>query len=92
MYLNDGQNFAGVIYVAYPKRDFSEDRAYKLKGNIEYTMTAVDDKQVTKTGDETTLPFAPVQPEKPDGNFYVDKHGDGDIVTWVAGQKERGYL
>ena len=26
-------------------------------------MTAVDDKQVTKTGDETTLPFAPVQPE-----------------------------
>lgn len=90
VYLNDGQNFAGVIYVAYPKRDFSEDRAYKLKGNIEYTMTAVDDKQVTKTGDETTLPFAPVQPEKPDGNFYVDKHGDGDIVTWVAGQKKEG--
>jgi pilin isopeptide linkage protein/LPXTG-motif cell wall-anchored protein len=90
VYLNDGQNFAGVIYVAYPKRDFSEDRAYKLKGNIEYTMTAVDDKQVTKSGDETTLPFAPVQPEKPDGNFYVDKHGDGDIVTWVAGQKKEG--
>ena len=90
VYLNDGQNFAGVIYVAYPKRDFSEDRAYKLKGNIEYTMTAVDDKQVTNSGDETTLPFAPVQPEKPDGNFYVDKHGDGDIVTWVAGQKKEG--
>ena len=31
-----------------------------------------------------------MQPEKPDGNFYVDKHGDGDIVTWVAGQKKEG--
>ena len=83
VYLKDGQNFSGLIYVAYPKRDFTESRGYKLKGDIEYKMVGVDDGKVTTTTDTATLPFSPVDSEHPTGNFYVEKQGAGDVVSWV---------
>ena len=79
--LADGQQFAGTVYVAYPKEDFTEDRTYNLKNTVEFVMTAQDDKQVTKTNAEATLPFKPVTFETPQGSFYVEKWGDGPAVT-----------
>lgn len=90
VYLKDDQNFAGVIYVAYPKRDYNEARGYNMTGNIEYRMTAVDDKVVTTTSDSATITLSPVKVDVPQGNFYVEKQGLGDIVEWINAHKREG--
>lgn len=90
VYLKNGQNFSGVIYVAYPKNDFRDSRGYQLKGNVEFTMVGVDDKTVTKSTEEATLPFSPVKVDVPQGNFYVEKQGAGDITEWVNTLKKEG--
>lgn len=77
VYLPNGENFNSTIYVAYPKKNFNKDKPYKLKGNVEYTMTTLDDGKVTATRADATLPFSPVEVEAPSGSFYVTKQGDG---------------
>lgn len=82
VYLQDGQNFSSTIYVAYPKKNFSQDRSYNLKGVVEYTMTTVDDNKVTATRADATLPFSPVRVDIPQGSFYVSKYGDGPVTSY----------
>lgn len=77
VYLPNGENFNSTIYVAYPKKNFNKDKPYKLTGNVEYTMTTLDDGKVTATRAVATLPFSPVEVEAPSGSFYVTKQGDG---------------
>ena len=82
VYLQDGQNFSSTIYVAYPKKNFSQDRSYNLKGVVEYTMTTVDDNKVTATRADATLPFSPVRVDIPQDSFYVSKYGDGPVTSY----------
>lgn len=81
VFLPDGENFNSTIYVAYPKKNFNQDKPYKLKGVVEYTMTTLDDGKVTATRADATLPFSPVEVEAPSGSFYVTKQGDGPETT-----------
>lgn len=90
VYLQDGQNFANLIYVAYPKTDFRAARGYQLKGTVDYRLTGLDDNGVTNARQEATLPFSPVKSDRPDGSFYVEKQGDGDFTTWVDPLKREG--
>lgn len=90
VYLPDGQNFANLIYVAYPKTDFRAVRGYELKGTVDYRLTGLDDNGVTNARQEATLPFSPVKSDRPDGSFYVEKQGDGDFTTWVDPLKREG--
>lgn len=90
VYLQDGQNFANLIYVAYPKTDFRSARGYQLKGTVDYRLTGLDDNGVTNARQEATLPFSPVKSDRPDGSFYVEKQGDGDFTTWVDPLKREG--
>ena len=90
VYLQDGQNFANLIYVAYPKTDFRSARGYQLKGTVDYRLTGIDDNGVTNARQEATLPFSPVKSDRPDGSFYVEKQGDGDFTTWVDPLKREG--
>ena len=90
VYLSDGQNFANLIYVAYPKTDFRSVRGYQLKGTVDYRLTGLDDNGVTNARQEATLPFSPVKSDRPDGSFYVEKQGDGDFTTWVDPLKREG--
>ena len=90
VYLPDGQNFANLIYVAYPKTDFRSVRGYELKGTVDYRLTGLDDNGVTNARQEATLPFSPVKSDRPDGSFYVEKQGDGDFTTWVDPLKREG--
>ena len=81
VFLPDGENFNSTIYVAYPKKNFNQDKPYKLKGVVEFTMTTLDDGKVTATRADATLPFSPVEVEAPSGSFYVTKQGDGPETT-----------
>ena len=90
VYLPDGQNFANLIYVAYPKTDFRAVRGYELKGTVDYRLTGLDDNGVANARQEATLPFSPVKSDRPDGSFYVEKQGDGDFTTWVDSLKREG--
>src|SRR5574344_490685 len=76
-YLSNGQNFFGKVYVAYSKDNIQPGVRYKLSNNIEYTMTALDDKEVTKTYAKSTKDFMLLTFEAPIGHFYVEKHGQG---------------
>lgn len=90
VYLPDGQNFANLIYVAYPKTDFRAVRGYQLKGTVDYRLTGLDDNGVTNARQEATLPFSPVKSDRPYGSFYVEKQGDGDFTTWVDSENREG--
>ena len=76
-YLNNGQNFFGKVYVAYSKDNMESEVSYKLSNNIEYTMTALDDKEVTKSFAKSTKEFMLLKFEPPTGHFYVEKYGRG---------------
>lgn len=90
VYLLNGQNFGTTIYVAYPKSNFTKEKLYELKGNVEYTMTSVDDNNKTQSRAEATLPFSPVKADIPSGDFYVEKHGDGPATTWTTSSRREG--
>jgi pilin isopeptide linkage protein len=76
-YLNNGQNFFGKVYVAYSKDNMESEVSYKLSNNIEYTMTALDDKEVTKSFAKSTKEFMLLKFEPPTGHFCVEKYGRG---------------
>lgn len=76
-YLSNGQNFFGKVYVAYSKDSMEAGVRYKLSNNIEYTMTALDDKEVTTSSAKSTKDFMLLKFEVPTGHFYVDKYGKG---------------
>ena len=91
VYLEDGRNFSSTIYVAYPKKNFSQDRKYNLKGIVEYTMTTVDDNKVTATRADATLPFSPVKVDIPKSSFVVIKDGDGPVTSYRGNKIEGVY-
>ena len=78
-------------YVAYPKTDFEEFRDYNLTNNIEYTLTALDDAEVSKTSATSTIKYQPVEYVYPRGHFIVLKTGLGPSSKVVSGKKEGIY-
>lgn len=80
-YLDDGSNFAGEIYVAYPIQDFAYNREYNLGSSVQFTMRGVDDGKITKAKTEDLVLFKPAYIDHPEGQFYVEKQGTGDEIT-----------
>ena len=80
-YVDDGSNFVGEIYVAYPIQDFAYNREYNLGSSVQFTMRGVDDKKVTKAKTEDLVLFKPAHIDRPEGLFYVEKQGTGDEIT-----------
>lgn len=91
VYLPDGQNFSGLVYTAYPKADYPENKTYYLKNTVTFTMTGVDDKQQTSTTASATMPFSPLKVEFPTGNFITHKEGDGQTEVIVGSKREGVY-
>lgn len=89
-YQSDGRNFMATIYVAYPKRDFPANHNYSMALWDKYTMETVDDHIVTSTDAQVTMPFSPVWLDVPNGNFYVEKQGDGEDVEWIDAHHREG--
>ncbi len=80
-YVDDGSNFAGEIYVAYPIQDFAYNREYNLGSSVQFTMRGVDDGKITKAKTEDLVLFKPAYIDHPEGQFYVEKQGTGDEIT-----------
>ena len=95
-YLKDGHNFHGTVFVAYPKYDdqgnprFEAGKVYELKNKVTYTMTSLDDQEVTRTSAEAVIRYSPVEFMFPRGHFIVKKQGygeklNGDTRHWLPG-------
>ena len=80
-YVDDGSNFVGEIYVAYPIQDFAYNREYNLGSSVQFTMRGVDDGKETKATTEDLVLFKPAHIDRPEGLFYVEKQGTGDEIT-----------
>ena len=80
-YVDDGTNFAGKIYVAYPIQDFAHNREYNLGSSVQFAMRGVDDGKITKAKSEDLVLFKPAHIDYPEGLFNVEKQGTGDEIT-----------
>lgn len=78
-----GGDFSTTTYVAYPKENFfsygrPKAKSFDIKNNVKYTLTSIDDKEVTSAIDEAVIKFVPIVSYFPGGHFIVNKHGYGD--------------
>ena len=88
-YNNDGQNYFGTIYVAYPKSQFTSNKDYKLNITAKHTMTTTDDKQKTTSQDSKFVIFSPATIERPDGHILIVMQGDRKTTNrWNAEHKK----
>lgn len=66
-----------TYYVAYPKNNFAPNRTYTLENSVDYTLTSLDDKAVSKAKAEASLVYRPIKFEYPGGQFAVHKYSKG---------------
>ena len=77
-YTGSGRNCWVTMYAAYPKSDFPYGKTYTIKNTAKYELTATDDGEYSHVLATKSLNYTPVQFERPEGHFYVDKSGYGD--------------
>ena len=85
-YEPNGFNFYGTTYVAFPKSDFEDTKSYNLSVTTNYKMTTTDDNTVSNSTATATLIFTPAKYVSPNGHFYTDKYGDGNVTEWEHGK------
>ena len=81
-YTGPYDGFNAKIYVAYPKSNFyngdtPKQKYFDIKNTIKYTLTSIDDKEVTSKEDSAVLRFEPPVAYYPRGHFIVNKKPSG---------------
>lgn len=86
-----GYNFYGTVYVAYPPiKRLKLDTLYRLANTVEFTMTSLDDKEVTKTSDSAHQDYQySIVDFVPTGHFWVDKRG-GEYLNYALNKMQKG--
>lgn len=88
----EGSNFYGTVYVAYPPiKRLKLDTLYRLANTVEFTLTSLDDKEVTKASDSAhkDYQYSVVNFDAPGGHFGVSKSG-GDYLNYALNKMQRG--
>lgn len=70
-----GRDFYATVYAAYPKEQFRPGEIYTLTNEVTYTLTALDDREITTSTDTSSQQYRPVEFFEPEGHFYVEKYG-----------------
>lgn len=86
-----GYNFYGTVYVAYPPiKHLKLDTLYRMANTVEFTMTSLDDKEVTKTSDSAHQDYQySIVDFTPTGHFWVDKRG-GEHLNYALNKMQKG--
>lgn len=86
-----GYNFYGTVYVAYPPiKHLKLDTLYRMANTVEFTMTSLDDKEVTKTSDNAHKDYQySIVDFEPTGHFWVDKEG-GEHFNYALNKLQKG--
>lgn len=86
-----GYNFYGTVYVAYPPiKHLKLDTLYRMANTVEFTMTSLDDKEVTKTSDSAYQDYQySIVDFTPTGHFWVDKEG-GEHFNYALNKMRKG--
>lgn len=79
-------DFSATTYVAYPKENFYLNglptaKSFDIKNKIKYTLTSIDDQEITNATDEATIKFVPIVSYFPGGHFGVSKKGYSSYPT-----------
>ena len=72
---SDSRNFYTHVYIAVPKSQVPDNGKYVFKDQVTYTLTSLDDNQVTKQSASAQKTYAPLAFVNPHGHFNVFKDG-----------------
>ena len=82
-FVKSGRNFYATVYTAYPKSNFFDDNGkplrdkYMVQNDVTYTLTSVDDKEVTEVTARGEAEFLPKEFPTPAPFYNIRKEGDG---------------
>lgn len=64
-----------TLFVAYPKKNLTENKIYTFGASVDYTLTSTDDKEVSKQTADTIVTYKNSVFQKPewDGETYTKK-------------------
>lgn len=81
-YIGTGTRAYVNIYAAYLKSELPVEKDktkpqpnYQMSNRVEYTLTSLDDKQITVAGDTEVEHYSPIEFPDPEGHFNVFKYG-----------------
>lgn len=91
-FVKSGRNFYATVYTAYPKSNFFDDNGkplrdkYMVENDVTYTLTSVDDKEVTEVTARGEVEFLPKEFPTPAPFYNIKKEGDGPKTRKYKGK------
>ena len=92
-FMMPGRNFYTTVYTAYPKSNFFDDNGkplrdkYMVENDVTYTLTSVDDEEVTEVTARGEAEFFPKEFPTPAPFYNIRKEGDGPKTRKYNGKK-----
>ena len=92
-FIMPGRNFYTTVYTAYPKSNFFDDNGkplrdkYMVQNDVTYTLTSVDDGEVTEVTARGEAEFFPKEFPTPAPFYNIRKEGDGSKTRKYNGKR-----
>ena len=81
---SNNKGFYMHVFVEYDKSNFTSNTLYNLDVKGTYTITALDDQEVSSASKTINVGYKPIIFEAPDNHFGSLGYGDGEHTRWTG--------